>query len=96
MINKKIVIETPISDNKIKHNLISKLRELLNIYTLNSVQNIGFICGLNKNNNSDMCYIIDIVDATNDNIYNLYNELNKLNSISLIKDTQYIMYYKLT
>tara|TARA_Y100000401_G_C8134447_1_gene131792 strand:- start:124 stop:408 length:285 start_codon:yes stop_codon:yes gene_type:complete len=93
---KKIVIETPTADNKTKHNLIKTIRELLNIYTKLSIQNIGFNCGLNKNKLSDMCYYINIIDSTAEDYKTLLSELNSYKDITQHKETEEIIYFKLT
>ena len=91
---KQIVIETPKGDNKTKHNLINNVRELLNIYTKLSVQNIGFICGLDKGDNSDMCYNIDVIKYDED-IMKLYKELKDVKELELIFETSQTLYFKL-
>ena len=89
---KQLVINCPDGDNKVKHNLINKIRELLNIYTKLSVQNIGFNCGIDTDNN--MCYNIDIIKYDED-IMKLYEELKKIKDITLIYETQQVLYFKL-
>tara|TARA_R100000781_G_scaffold105256_1_gene69069 strand:+ start:1718 stop:2071 length:354 start_codon:yes stop_codon:yes gene_type:complete len=89
---KQLVINCPDGDNKVKHNLINKIRELLNIYTKLSVQNIGFNCGIDTTNN--MCYNIDIIKY-NEDIMKLYEELKKIKDIELIYETQQVLYFKL-
>ena len=89
---KQLIINCPEGDNKVKHNLINKVRELLNIYTKLSVQNIGFNCGLDTEN--DMCYNIDIIKYDKD-IMKLYEELKKIKDIKLIYETQQVLYFQL-
>ena len=93
MKNKTIIIETPKSDNKIKHNLITNIRELLNIYTSLSVQNIGFIAGINKQDKTEFCYVINIIDCQDLDLF--YSELNKLKDVYLWSKTEENIYYKL-
>lgn len=92
---KQLIINCPNGDNKIKHNLINKVRELLNIYTKLSVQNIGFNCGIDTDiKKSSMCYNIDIIKY-NEDIMKLYEELKKIKDIELIYETQQVLYFKL-
>ena len=89
---KQLVINCPDGDNKVKHNLINKIRELLNIYTKLSVQNIGFNCGIDTTNN--MCYNIDIIKY-NEDIMKLYEELKKIKEIKLTYETTQVLYFEL-
>ena len=93
---KKIIIQTPTGDNKIKHNLINNVRELLNMYSILSVQNIGFNCGIDTDvKNSSMCYNIDLIKYKQDDILTLYNELNKIKDLKLTFETIQCLYYEL-